>query len=244
MVECGQASDAESANLRAAELIRASVDRARAAIANHPRKRIAGCIPPLTECYFSGKVALSIDDMMPEYEVIESTLLDCNVDILLAETLSTTREALAILRSLRNVGDGLPFSCTEASNLDVPLESIGVNCSTPSAISGAVPMIANIAQEAGIGVSAYGNCFRTTTTEWMDSLEGEAESDKEGACAVVKQSSSRAEDYDGEGYLLPDSYARFARQWVALGATIVGGCCGSRPGHMKAVARTMRHPKG
>ena len=73
----------------------------------------------------------------------------------------------------------------EASNLDVLLESIGVNCSTPSAISGAVPMIANIAQKAGIGVSAYANCFRTTTTEWMDSLEGEDGNGKEGASAVM-----------------------------------------------------------
>ena len=56
----------------------------------------------------SNKVPTNIDLLINEYKVILSTLIIdcqeqesvCQVDVLLAETLSTTREAQAIIRSL------------------------------------------------------------------------------------------------------------------------------------------------
>ena len=107
--------------LRAAQLIIAAVCRAKTAITKHnaklgeddndkikQKKMIAGCIPPLTECYMSNKVPTNLDLLINEYKVILSTLIIdcqeqesvCQVDVLLAETLSTTREAQAIIRSL------------------------------------------------------------------------------------------------------------------------------------------------
>lgn len=93
MIECGQAVDKDSSNTRASELITASVDRARSAIDKYEvesegkgqkRRMIAGCVPPLTECYFANKVPSSIEDLIPEYTVILTTLLkSCKVDVLL-----------------------------------------------------------------------------------------------------------------------------------------------------------------
>jgi S-methylmethionine-dependent homocysteine/selenocysteine methylase len=41
----------------------------------------------------------------------------------------------------------------------------------------------------------------------------------------------------------PDAYARAADAWLAAGATIVGGCCGTGPKHTAALAQ--RHaPRG
>ena len=57
---------------------------------------------------------------------------------------------------------------------------------------------------------------------------------------MVEQTTRSAEDYDEEGYLLPDAYAKFAREWVGSGATTIGGCCGSRPQHMKKVASLLK----
>jgi S-methylmethionine-dependent homocysteine/selenocysteine methylase len=34
----------------------------------------------------------------------------------------------------------------------------------------------------------------------------------------------------------------FAKRYVALGARIVGGCCGSSPAHVKAIAQAVRGP--
>jgi S-methylmethionine-dependent homocysteine/selenocysteine methylase len=38
------------------------------------------------------------------------------------------------------------------------------------------------------------------------------------------------------GDLDPPAYLEFAREWVALGARIVGGCCGIGPEHITLLA--------
>jgi 5-methyltetrahydrofolate--homocysteine methyltransferase len=38
----------------------------------------------------------------------------------------------------------------------------------------------------------------------------------------------------------PDEMAAFARKYVELGACVVGGCCGSTPAHVAAMARTLK----
>ena len=82
---------------------------------------------------------------------------------------------------------------------------------------------------------AYGNCFQTTTSEWMASLNGD--NDKHNNPSERMKS---AVDYDHNGYLLPEAYARFASEWANLGVQIIGGCCGSTPLHMKKVASMLR----
>jgi S-methylmethionine-dependent homocysteine/selenocysteine methylase len=47
------------------------------------------------------------------------------------------------------------------------------------------------------------------------------------------------EDPEGNGAerLASDAYAAEARRWIAAGASIVGGCCGTMPAHITAIAR-------
>jgi homocysteine S-methyltransferase len=40
----------------------------------------------------------------------------------------------------------------------------------------------------------------------------------------------------------PELYSEFAREALALGARLIGGCCGTTPQHIAAVARTIRTP--
>ena len=35
----------------------------------------------------------------------------------------------------------------------------------------------------------------------------------------------------------PDRYAEVAREWIGLGAQIVGGCCGTTPDHIAAIGQ-------
>lgn len=125
------------------------------------------------------------------------------------------------------------------------LEAIGVNCSTPNAISVAVPILCKLVEGADIKVLCYGNCFQTTTSEWINSLDEDETSNGIDATSCTtsgtnKQTNDCAEDYDEEGYLLPDVYARYVSEWVRSGATIIGGCCGSRPKHMRIVASLLK----
>jgi methionine synthase / methylenetetrahydrofolate reductase(NADPH) len=42
----------------------------------------------------------------------------------------------------------------------------------------------------------------------------------------------------------PELFSEFAQQAVTLGARIIGGCCGTTPQHIAAVARALRIPQG
>ena len=37
----------------------------------------------------------------------------------------------------------------------------------------------------------------------------------------------------------PAEYAEYARGWLELGASIVGGCCGTTPAHIRAVTQVV-----
>lgn len=282
MIESGLATDVAASRIHASQLISASVDRARAAVATYNNasgerhrntKQIAGCIPPLTDCYFSNLVPSSVDHLISDYTCILSTLLDCNADILLAETLSSIREAHAILRSLHNINNQnmekrnippiwmsftihddqptmlrsnelLETACIsiieESTNLKLPLDAIGINCSTPTAISKAVTMLTTFTEGRNIKVCAYGNCFKTTTSEWMNSLGKDNTASTSTAEQQINIANSCSLDYDEEGYMLPEVYAKFACEWAQAGADIIGGCCGSRPMHMKKVVSALK----
>ena len=38
----------------------------------------------------------------------------------------------------------------------------------------------------------------------------------------------------------PDAFARHAASWALAGAQLVGGCCGTTPDHLRAVAQRLR----
>ena len=58
----------------------------------------------------------------------------------------------------------------------------------------------------------------------------------------------RADDYtehstgagSGGGIITPEAYVRHAQLWVAAGATIVGGCCGIGPDHIRALRAALK----
>lgn len=83
-----------------------------------------------------------------------------------------------------------------------------INCSTPEAVSNAIPIIADI--DIPFGAYANGFTFITsdfTKTETVDALEARND-------------------------LGPNQYADFCQSWVDMGATILGGCCEVGPAHI------------
>jgi S-methylmethionine-dependent homocysteine/selenocysteine methylase len=278
MIECDLASDENGANSRAMHLIIAAVDRAKSARtkycetcgSEHKCVKIAGCIPPITECYFAEKV-LSAETLIPMYKSIIAILHECDVDILLAETLSTLREAKAILQALSSLQstkqhvklpplwmsftihddqptqlrsgelleDACQFILNETDVLGISIEAIGVNCSAPSAIIVALKILKTKLENTEIKCMCYGNCFQTTTSEWIRSVNNDS-SDSAAVAPAASVNQSCRDEYDVNGCLLPGAYAGYANAWAKAGATIIGGCCGCSPSHMKAVASALR----
>jgi S-methylmethionine-dependent homocysteine/selenocysteine methylase len=105
-----------------------------------------------------------------------------------------------------------------------------------------------------VQIIAYGNCFKTTTSEWIErSLKNEENAVTDGsnnACTLEQRSTEKImdnnitcannDDYDDNGILTIDAYSRYACEWARLGARIIGGCCGCSPMHMQQVAIALK----
>lgn len=51
--------------------------------------------------------------------------------------------------------------------------------------------------------------------------------------------------YDAAGTITPEAYAAWGARWVEEGgASIVGGCCGVGPAHMRQLERRLRPREG
>ena len=44
--------------------------------------------------------------------------------------------------------------------------------------------------------------------------------------------------------ITPETYSRYAQEWAALGADIIGGCCGISPNHIAHLVTTLRGSDG
>ena len=84
-----------------------------------------------------------------------------------------------------------------------------INCSRPEAVSQALPVLAKV----GIPFGAYANGF----TSISDSF---------------KEVHATADRLEVRRDLGPEEYADFAKSWIELGATIIGGCCEVGPAHI------------
>jgi homocysteine S-methyltransferase len=240
LARAGRAADAPRLAEEAGRLCRdaAAAARPRAVLA-------AGSLPPLCESY--ARPALGPEFAQAEYAELAAALAP-HSDVLLCETMSTTAEALAAATAAAATGrpvwvaftivdaltpapalrGGEALANAAAAVAAVPgVEALLVNCCAPQAVTAALPVL-RAAAPAGMRVGGFANGFRQTTSAWLVETTGEG-------CAegLVEPP---AEEYDAAGVLLPEALARHAAAWIDAGATIVGGCCGTGPAHIRALA--------
>lgn len=116
-----------------------------------------------------------------------------------------------LLRSGEPLEDAFPLLT------EFRVDAVLLNCSRPEAISEGLPVLAT----SGIPFGAYANGF----TSISESFKAAGE--------TVKRLQARRD-------LGPAEYATFADDWIAEGATIVGGCCEVGPAHIAEIARRQR----
>jgi S-methylmethionine-dependent homocysteine/selenocysteine methylase len=194
--------------------------------------RIAGSLPPLRGSYRADLVGPFVE-IYPLY-LEQAELLAPRVDLLLCETMASAAEGYAAARAASRTGKPVWVSYTlhedrsgrlrsgetigeaAAALRDLPIDGVLVNCCAPESISAALPAL--VATGAAV-VGAYANTFTPVPESWT--LDGEQETD--GLIGL-------RDDLD------PEAYARHAARWLALGATAIGGCCGTRPAHIARLA--------
>jgi S-methylmethionine-dependent homocysteine/selenocysteine methylase len=211
---------------RSRELTALAVQLAREAARGANREVfVAGSLSPLEDCYRPGLVP---DDAALEREHREQaeSLAAAGVDLLLLETHNSVRELVAAARAAKKTG--LPFVAsmvTDGSGRLLSGESIGsaahavapfrpvalsINCVPARKLESDFDDLVSVAP--GIPLAAYGNLgLPADDIGWAFTQE-----------------------------LSPSAYAEYARRWLAVGARLVGGCCGTTPAHTAAVRETLR----
>ena len=241
------------------ELLRAAcacASRAIAAGSGRRPARVAGCLPPLEHCYLPELVGDEAQMRGLYGELVRE--MAPRVDLFLAETLCSSVEARAALAAAAAAGKPCWLSLTlhddfagpptlrggesladalAALHGVAPPEALLVNCCAPTVVTSALSAMRPPPGVARLG--GYANGFQTTTSKWLFE-SGAAAQGCSGARHKFSACPTCADEYDVAGSITPDAYAAHAETWRERGASIVGGCCGVGPAHMRAVAERLR----
>jgi len=210
---------------RVAEINRRAVEIAREAADG--KAYVGGDIGPLGEL-LAPLGTIAYEQAVEIFAEQAAPLAEAGVDVLYIETMSDLNEARAAVEGAQRVASGIPVTATLSferggrTNMGVRPEQ---------------------AAEAllEMGVDALGaNCG--ATLEMTEGAVARMHEVAPQAILIAKPNAglprmvNRETVYDAS----PEDMADYARRFVALGARIVGGCCGSTPAHIAAIAQAVR----
>lgn len=198
---------------------------------------IAGCVAPVEDCY-KPELVPSEHDLASEHAELIERLATFGVDFFLIETMTTIREAYAAGKAAKATGKEfvISFTCKKDGTLyggeqlgdaikaaaELEPTMFSLNCISPRYLSSLIhklksaihnPKSRRVESSTEMRFAVYGNIGKPEVRE------GEMIRDVE-----------------------PDEYARFAQEWRALGAAMIGGCCGTTPEYIRRAAETFRLP--
>lgn len=192
---------------------------------------VAGALGPLGASY-RPDLFPPHDQAVAAYKEI-ANLLAPDVDLLICETVASIAHARAILEAAAGTGKPVWVALTVQDDDGTRLRSgepladvlphmgaataLLANCSAPEAISAAISVLATGDKPFG----GYANGFVQIAAGFLE------------AKPTVDALTARQD-------LGPDAYAAFAMDWIAQGATIVGGCCEVGPAHIAKLAETIK----
>lgn len=211
---------------RACELTHRAVEIARSAIESVPRERkgyVAGSISTLEDCYRADLVPPD-DQLIGEHAERVRHLQQCGIDMFLVETINTIREAVAIARIA--VPTGIPVL-------------VSFVCGRNGRILSGESLADATAELLPLGVAGLGvNCVAATDLHLpLDEVKK--------ACPprfpIIAYGNIGYAD-DAVGWVTtdavdPEKYAAYAVSWQA---DIVGGCCGTTPGHISRLVTELQ----
>lgn len=210
---------------RSAELTRRAVEIAQEARDRcNPRAVVLGSVAPLEDCY-QPELAPKADACDAEHAQMIENLLKAGADGILIETMNNLHESAAAAQQAQRLSprrwsisfctksDGPPGMLLSGEPLADLLpalagaSSIGVNCVAGPAVEAQVKLL-RLLVPPEIRISAYANVSKAGPDgQWI-----------------------RTDAVD------PEIYAEYAGRWVNAGATIIGGCCGTHPAMIRAIA--------
>ena len=207
---------------RANKLLAASVVLAREArdrvAPKHP-VAVAAAVTTLEWC-FRPDLAPSADQARDEYTEIFQVVKDAGADMVLLETVNSITEARVALEVAKKIGlpcwvafvcdqKGLLFTRETLAEAVRVLEPLGVDAILLNCAppDDITAGMRELSPHARVPIGAYAHIGRFDPPEWMFT-----------------------DEYP------PPKYLDVAGSWKKMGATILGGCCGTTPDHIAALA--------
>ena len=213
-----------------ASLQQAAMDEAKNA--KRTGTRIAAAIGPLVASYQPDKHP-DFEMAVPFYREIAEALAP-HSDLLICETVASIEHARSVLAGTRDLGvpvwlavtvddrDGTKLRSGEdiadvIALAEADATAILINCSSPEAVGAGLKVLAGTKLPFG----GYANGFTQITSGFLE--------ENPTVDALVQRRD-----------MGPDAYADHVMAWVALGATIVGGCCEVGPAHIAKMAERLK----
>ena len=211
------------------ELNRRAVEAARsgAQAAGQGTVLVAGGLAPLEDCY-RPDLAPDEETCYREHRRQVELLARLGVDLICAETFGSLREARGVLRAVRDTdvdlllglcpkppGDllsGEPLAAVVPELIDLGADSLAgilLNCATPEVMQSCYPALIELAGTTPHGLYPHVG-EPDDTVGWR--LPAEAQ---------------------------PRQFAESLLPWLDAGASLVGGCCGTRPAHIEALRQAI-----
>lgn len=181
---------------------------------------VAASVAPVEDCYHPERVP-DESVLLAEHEQMMTWLRAAGPDLIWIETMGTVREARAAARCAAAAGFAFAVSFVLRENGDL----LG-----GEAIEAAVEAI------EPLGPLAFGlNCIPPAgMTKALPRLRRATQRTLAAYAHIGNPEPIFGWSFSQD--VRPEDYAREARRWLELGARILGGCCGTTPAHIRALA--------
>lgn len=211
---------------RVAEANIRSVGLARQAASTREGILVGGSIGP-TGQLINPYGPLKVEEAFASFQEQAKALVEGGVDLLVIETHFAYNEADAAFKAVRSVSD-LPIVVSFSYDRGVRT-MMGVK---------PADMIKHYQEMGATMVGA--NCG--TSLENMDKVTQECNATVPGFPLWIKPNAGlpRIENESTVYDVTPEQMAEYAMKYIANGARVVGGCCGTTPAHIAAIAKAIK----
>jgi len=187
---------------------------------------VAGSVGPLgVQIEPLGK--LSYDEAREAFKEQVKGLLDGGVDLMVLETFLLVAELDQAIRAVKELNSEIPIMAQVTINDDGNLLS---GASLESFVKGVEKTgVDTLGLNCSVGPRAMLDALETLRTLTAMPLS-------------VQPNAGLPQNIGGRNIYMtsPEYMAEYAKRFIQTGATIVGGCCGTNPGHIRAIRRAVR----
>lgn len=187
---------------------------------------IAGSITTLEDCY-RPDLTPPPQELEKEHREQVKLLADTPIDFFLLETFNSIREAVVAAKAVFTTGKSLTVSFTANTRGDILNGDTWAEAVKQLCPYGPTAILVNCVPE-------------TVATRALEKIKKVTEL----PFGAYANGAGKADNEDGWKFTDADritDYACTCRGWIELGASIIGGCCGTNPDYTKSYSTLKRH---